>query len=458
MKITVDLHAHSVFAGGTQALKLSSELMNENRKKALKHLEITNQTMPLKGIDIIGTGDCQFLPWTKILKNILLEEENGIFIIPDEINTKFVLQSEVIFTAPIGVRSKIVHLLLLFPSFNSVDRFREYLDSWDVKHEKMARPFIKCRGSSEVSTKLNSILDIDDLIEAIPAHIMTPQGIYGSDIRVNTLKEFFGDVTSRMTIFETGLSADPEFLSLIPELDNRVLISCSDAHSGALHRMGREFTIINLAKVTYPNMITALRNKKIELTAEFPPEEGRFFLTGHRPGRKSPGKHGLKEYCYFSPQHVPTNDICPICNKTLTIGVYQRCCEISKAQNADRRLGEFQVHNKFIRMVPLIDILSDIYKIKTKTAKRLISMYQKIVEIIGPESTLWQLPVSKLKDSLEGQIDENLINAIIQVKNGVFTFHPYGYDGTYGSLKIGQKGNYQDIKVVRSNTPIQTQL
>ena len=458
MKITVDLHAHSVFAGGTQALKQSSEFIKENRKKALKHLEVTNHMMPLKGIDIIGTGDCQYLPWTKILKDILIEEKNGIFIIPDKNNTKFILQSEVIFTAPIGNRSKIVHVLLLFPSFNSVDRFRDYLDSWNVKHEKMARPFIKCQSVNEVSTKINSILDIDDLIEVIPAHIMTPQGIYGSDIRINMLKDFFGDVASRITIFETGLSADPEFLSLIPELDNRVLISCSDAHSGALHRMGREFTIINLPNVTYPNIITSLRNNKIELTAEFPPEEGRFFLTGHRSGRKSPGKHGSKEYCYFSPQHVPPNDICPICNKTLTIGVYQRCCEISKAQNANRNLGEFQIHNKFIRMVPLIDILSDIYKIKTKTAKRLISLYQKIIGIVGPESTLWQQPISTLKDKLEDQIDEKLINAIIQVKNGNFTFHPYGYDGTYGSLKIGQKGNYQDIKVIQSNTPIQTHL
>ncbi|MHA1331244.1 MAG: hypothetical protein ACTSR2_09215, partial [Candidatus Hodarchaeales archaeon] len=347
---------------------------------------------------------------------------------------------------------------LLFPDFNSVEAFQEQLEKWEVKYEKMARPFIKTNSPEMISDRLNTILDIDQWVEAIPAHIMTPQGVFGSNVRINRLEDFFGDVSSRIQIVETGLSADPEFLALIPELDGRTLISCSDAHSSALHRMGREFTIIDIEKLTYRNVITALRRNKIDLTAEFPPEEGRYFLTGHRAGRKSPGKHEKDEYCYFSPKYVPLNDICPICGKTLTIGVFQRCCEISKAQGADRVLHEVKPKSKFITMVPLIDILGNVLKIKTKTAKTLISKYKQIVEEVGPERTLWQIEKEKVRAKLEEKIEGQILEAILKVKERKFTFHPYGYDGTYGELKIGETGDFLNVKVIKSGKPIQTQL
>ncbi|MHA1974693.1 MAG: endonuclease Q family protein [Candidatus Hodarchaeales archaeon] len=458
MKIAMDLHAHSVFAGGTQALKLSPEYMKENKKKALRQLSMTNETMPLKGIELIGTGDCQFIPWTNILKEALSEEDNGIFILKNHHETKFLLQTEVIFTSPIGKRSKIVHVVLLFPDFNSVETFQEQLKKWEVKYEKMARPFIKTKSPNMVADRLNEILDIDSWVEAIPAHIMTPQGVFGSNIRINSLEDFFGNASTRIQVVETGLSADPAFLALIPELDERTLISSSDAHSSALHRMGREFTIINVEKLTYRDIILGLRRNKIDLTAEFPPEEGRFFLTGHRAGRKTPGTHGKDEYCYFSPKHVPVNDICPICGKTLTIGVFQRCCEISRAQGAERVLHEVKPNSKFITMVPLIDILGDVLKIKTKTSKTLISNYKQIIAEIGPESTLWQVNKEKIQEQLEGKIKSNILEAILKIKERDFTFHPYGYDGTYGELKIGETGDFTNVKVIKSAKPIQTQL
>jgi PHP family Zn ribbon phosphoesterase len=459
LEIAVDLHAHSVFAGGTQALKLSAEKVRSNRKKAINHLIKTNETMPLKGIDLIGTGDCQFRIWTDILKEVLIEEKSGVFLLENYQNTYFLLQTEIIFTAPIKKKSKkIVHIIFLFPDFSSIETFRENLDRWEVKHEKMARPFITCSSSNQVSDRMNTLLDINPWIEAIPAHIMTPQGIFGSNIRINKLEDFFGESTKRLKVFETGLSADPEFLGLIPELDNKVLISNSDAHSSALHRMGREFSVLDVPQITYSNIISALRNNKVTFTAEFPPEEGRFFLTGHRPGRKSPGKHNDNEYCYFSPQHVPSGDICPICKKPLTIGVFQRCVEISKTQGANRKLSELKHQRNFIRMVPLIEIICHELKIKTKTAKSAISKYRLIVENIGPELNLWKLSSDDVKNQLDGKIESSLLKAICHVKTGNFTFRPYGYDGIYGSLTIGKRDNFEDIKVINTSRPVQQTL
>ena len=461
MEIAVDLHAHSVFAGGTQALKHSPENKVENERKAISHLTSTNQTMPLKGVDLVGTGDCQYSIWTDILKNVLIEDTKGIFVLESNCQTRFVLQTEMIFTARIGKYSKEAHVIFLFPDFTSVEIFRNLLDKWGIKHHRMARPFITCKSSVQVAERLHTILDIDPLIEAIPAHIMTPQGVFGTgkgNIRINQLSDFFGSATPNIRIIETGLSADPEFLALIPELDDRVLISNSDAHSSALHRMGREFTVLSLSKLDYPSLISGLRKNQIQYTVEFPPEEGRFFLTGHRAGRKRPGLHGDNDYCFFSPKYVPLHDICPICKKSLTIGVFQRCVEISHAQKAERNLGDVQPHKKFIRMVPLIEILSHVSKVKTKTAKSLIAQYRHITSILGPERNLWQLTPEEVEERLISQIEAPILKGILQVKAGDFTFHPYGFDGVYGTLVIGERGNYREVKVINTSQPIQQML
>jgi len=458
MELTVDLHAHSVFAGGTQALKIAPEQSARNREKAINHLKKTNETMPLKGIDLVGTGDCQFAMWTDILEDVLVEDTPGVYYLVDNYHTRFILQTEIIFTLPIQKRKKITHVVFLFPSFTSVRSFTELLDDWGVKHEKMARPFVKCDSSIQVARRINQILDLDPCIEAIPAHIMTPQGVFGSNVRINRLSEFFGDATNRIHAVETGLSADPQFLGLIPELDDKTLISSSDAHSSALHRMGREFTVIQVPKISFSNIITALRKNKVISTAEFPPEEGRFFLTGHRGGRKSPGLHEENEYCYFSPKNVPKKDICPICHKTLTVGVFQRCMEISREQGTERILSDVIPKQKFVRIVPLIDILSSAMGVKTKTAKSVVNKYREIVSLTGPESKLWNLSVQEIELKLSDKIEEHIISAFINIKKGNFTFYPYGFDGEYGSLNIGKTGNFYDIKVIKSNKPRQQQL
>lgn len=463
MEVVVDLHAHSVFAGGTQGLSIGSDNLVANRKKAVSHLAKTNLTMPLKGVDLVGTGDCQFTLWTDILKDVLVEDMNGVFFLQNKYQTRFILQTEMIFTARIGKYSKETHVIFLFPDFSSIEAFRELLDKWEVKHQKMARPFITCQDSVQVAERIHEILDIDPWIEAIPAHIMTPQGVFGpgkGNIRVNHLKDFFSSATSRLCVFETGLSADPEFLALIPELDNKVLISNSDAHSSALHRMGREFTVLSVSKYDYPGIISALRDNHVLLTVEFPPEEGRYFLTGHRAGRKRPGGHGENNYCYFSPQNVPLHDICPICNKPLTIGVFQRCVEVSKAQGVKRELGQVKPRKEFVRMVPLIDILSHTLRVKTKTAKSIVNQYQQITNLVGPERSLWQMTSEEVKEKLFGQIDSSILNAILKVKVGDFTFKPYGFDGVYGTLVIGQKrkNEFTDINVINSVNPIQQTL
>ena len=63
MRINVDLHSHSIY---------SPSVFNVSIEKLA-------YAMVLKGVDIMGTGDCLFPKWLDTLKNALIEIEEGIF-------------------------------------------------------------------------------------------------------------------------------------------------------------------------------------------------------------------------------------------------------------------------------------------------------------------------------------------------------------------------------------------
>ncbi len=80
MEKICDLHIHSRYSGGT------SNLIN------IKNLA---QNCRIKGIDIVGTGDCFHPLWFKEIKLNLDEDSDGLFSFPNISQVKFVLQSEV---------------------------------------------------------------------------------------------------------------------------------------------------------------------------------------------------------------------------------------------------------------------------------------------------------------------------------------------------------------------------
>jgi PHP family Zn ribbon phosphoesterase len=334
MKLNVDLHCHSGASGGVGNLDI----------------EKIAETMPMKGIELLGTGDCLHPEWNSTLKQILNESSEGIFTPTFKSAIKFILQTELIFTCSVETGRKSVHIVFLFPSFEAVGKMKSLFEEWNVKNT-IGRPFVKCDDKEDVAKKLNQIKKIDDLIEIIPAHVMTPQGVFGSDNPINYLNEFFGDAEELIYAVETGLSADPIILGLIPELDKRTLISNSDAHSHHLARLGREFTTLDIKDLTYSAIIKAIRTNNVIRTAEFNPAEGRYFLTGHRAGKTG---HGDK-FCVFSPKYTPKNRRCPICGKKITVGVLERALELNIVQGEDRNLGFLPPNSRpFVHMVPLV--------------------------------------------------------------------------------------------------------
>ena len=95
------------------------------------------------------------------------------------------------------------------------------------------------------------------------------------------------------------------------------VISSSDAHSAAFNRLGREFTEIRADEVSTEAVFSSIKNSGIIKTAEFPPFEGRYYLTGHRGDRE--GHNGEDIFFLDNPP-----ELCPVCGKPLVHGVKER--------------------------------------------------------------------------------------------------------------------------------------
>lgn len=441
MLLNCDLHYHSGASGGVGVIKLDDFI----------------SIAPKKGIDLIGTGDCLHPGWFQTLQSTLreIESDNGLFIHPKDDKICFLLQTEVIFTCQIKSGRKSVHTILLFPSFDAIKSSIRLMEQWGMKNT-IGRPFIKCDDNQDVGDKLLKLLQINDGIEFVPAHVMTPSGVFGSNNPIDHLEDFYGPAVEKINVVETGLSADPVILGLIPELDNFGFISNSDAHSVALNRLGREFTTIDIKERSYWDVISSLRKKKVSYTSEFSPTEGKFFLSGHRAGKKGHGKH----YCVFSPKFTPKNKICPICRKKLTVGVLERAMELTRVQGANREFGYIPPNSqKFVHMVPLVEILARGYfKTKSTSSKKIALLYHKIVEELRNECQLWLLDVKTIKDRLEGKVENEVMDLILQVKDGKFSFKPLGFDGSYGELVIGQKQDpkeYFNVNIITNQARLQ---
>lgn len=426
MHYVVDLHSHSGYAGGVGDISLA----------------VVASTMAKKGINAFGVGDCLQPAWREKLSGLLVEKEPGLYGLSEHSSetepARFVMQTEVIFTSPVvsGGR-KGTHVVLLFPNFSCVDGGIALLRKWGVKLA-MGRPFIKCDSADVVAERCAAFRDLDPSVMIIPAHVFTPQGIYGSDHPVDSLREVFGDFSDSITTVETGLSSDPALLAMLPELDGMTLLSNSDCHSGALNRVGREFTALEIdAAPSYEGIVSSLRNGRVLYTAEFPPAEGRYFLTGHRAGLE---RHD-SGFCYYSPGESPSDGRCPICGKKLTVGMLDRLLYLSRHQckpGEVRTLDSVVPRQKMKTLVPLVEVIARGLGIKSVTSRKVLSCYDMIIERIGTEAALWNVSVAELGKVLHDAVPVSVLTSIEQVSSGDFSFQP-GFDGQYGELRLGER-------------------
>ena len=414
MPIAVDLHSHSSYAGGVGTIQLPS----------------LAETMRYKGIQVFGVGDCLFPAWRKEYQAQLTETSENLFHLKGTA-AHFIRQTEVIFTVTLSrYKHRIMaHHIILFPDDNAIDKMTDWLKKKGHKNT-IARPFIVCRDEHELQDSLFEIQAIDPRLEIIPAHILTPDGVLGSKNGLGSWTEFYGDFVSNIHAVETGLSADPRMLCQIPDLQGKAVISNSDCHSAALNRVGREFTILDINEMSYDGIIQSLRNRKILMTAEFLPSEGRYYLTGHRADRHE----DKSEVCFLDAKDDIT--LCPLCGKKLLPGVKSRAKQLSD-------LSIVPVTQPFMHLIPLIEVIAFALKLKSVDNNKVIASYKKCLSIFNTEIELWQSSAENIQELLDNNLPQEIIQHIIAVRKGDFCFDPPGFDGCYGILNIHLENTHE---------------
>ncbi|MCK5836293.1 MAG: UvrD-helicase domain-containing protein, partial [Desulfobacula sp.] len=250
------------------------------------------------------------------------------------------------------------------------------------------------------------------------AHIWTPWfSMFGSKSGFDTIEECFDDLTDQIFAVETGLSSDLPMNWRVAELDHVALISNSDAHSPGY--LGRNASVFN-TDLDYYLIRKALKTNDLDAfqgTLDMYPDQGKYHYDGHRKCNISLNPSEAAEL----------GNICPECGKPLTLGVLHRVQEL-----ATREEG-FMPENRqgYTSIIPLADILSEIFGVGPKT-KKVNKYYQKAIETLGPElKILTDLSCDKIEKAGVPLLAE----AVMRMRNGDIYIDP-GFDGEYGKVNI----------------------
>ncbi len=403
--LIADLHIHSRFSRGCSR-DLSPETLW--------------QWSRLKGIDLLGTGDFTHPGWLTELREKLVEDEGGLLKIRPGVSlpgvyasccgeTRFLPSAEISCIYRRHDRTRKVHLLLLAPDLETVGRINTALERIGNLASD-GRPILGLDAYRLMAT----MLDISPRITVIPAHAWTPHfSVFGAFSGFDTLEECFGDLTPHIRAIETGLSSDPPMNRRIPALDGIQLISCSDAHS--LTKLGREATLFDCPP-SYDDVMAAISTGRgLAGTIEFFPQEGKYFLDGHRGCGVCLEPEETRRY----------GGRCPKCGGRITVGVLHRVEQLATRPPGERpdRLPPFE------SLVPLQELIAAVVGVGV-SSKRVMGLYQGLLERVGNEFHL-------LREAEEGAIAAasmpEVARAIINMRSGKVSITP-GYGGEFGRI------------------------
>lgn len=358
----------------------------------------------IKGITVLGSGDFTHPLWFDCLKSELAESAQGLFSLKTaHAGVFFILSSEISLIYKKNNKVRKVHLLILAPSLTTVEKINFRLDQrFNLKAD--GRPILGI-SARDLSAQ---ILDIDDQVLIIPAHIWTPWfSLLGSKSGFDSVEECFEDYSPHIYAVETGLSADPPMLASVSSLRRLTFLSNSDAHSA--RNIGREANELD-CNLNYDGIAHAIRTGDMVRTIEFFPEAGKYHYDGHRHCAVSLSPDAARKL----------GDLCPVCAKPLTLGVLHRVQELADQE------GKTPI--PFVYQIPLKKILAQLLKCG-EASKKVEQHYFSLIDRFGPEFHLLQrLPVEEISKS-----DEPLAAAIQAMRENRVRRIP-GYDGVYGRI------------------------
>ena len=442
MEFVTDLHLHSKYS-----------------RAVSKDMNLQNMALwgTKKGLDLLSTCDWLHPLWFREIKTELEEEESGIFKLKDnqDFRTRFILSVEISSIYSQNGRVHRIHNLIFSPSISICEKIAAELVKRGCNLSSDGRPIV---GLSSIQL-MELIYSIDKEVLLVPCHAWTPWfALYGSNSGFDSIDECFGEYADKIYGIETGLSSDPFMNWQIKELENRSMLSFSDAHS--LPKMGREATVFmtktddSKFKLTFQDITDAIKQKaagrlKIGYTIEFYPEEGKYHYTGHRN-------------CNFVQDPKQTKldgDICPVCKRPLTVGVMHRVEELAQGSFPEEVsklnpngvkwiVDENKKHPPFVRLVPLNEIIAESLR-STVSSQKVKDLFDKLCAKFSSElSVLLKVPIQDLRKEAGPRVAEG----VDKVRRGNIVILP-GFDGQYGIVKI-----WDDKKTAEKQEETKSQL
>ncbi len=214
--IVADLHLHSKYS------RAVSPQMD---------LSVMAKMAVIKGINFLATGDFTNPEWFLNLQDQLIEQNEGVYMVKNQEGTdvvRYIVGGEIscIFTQ--YGKGRRIHVIVLLPSLEIASKVRQEMERRGCNLRSDGRPII----SLSIRQLCELLFTIDPSILVIPAHIWTPWfGVLGAKSGFDSLRECYGEYAENIFAVETGLSSNPEMNWKINELDNRSIVSFSDAHS-----------------------------------------------------------------------------------------------------------------------------------------------------------------------------------------------------------------------------------
>ena len=410
--LIADLHIHSRFSRAT------------SRECDAPHLDLWARR---KGVGLLGTGDFTHPVWRAELGEALEEADQGVFALKDALRLpcevagepRFVLSAEISSIYKKDGRTRKVHNVILMPSFQAAERLCARLERVGNLHSD-GRPILglDCRDLLEMT------LEACPEAVFIPAHIWTPHfSLLGAFSGFDSIEECFGDLSGHIRALETGLSSDPPMNWRVSNLDGRILLSNSDAHSPA--KLAREANLLS-TQANYPALRRAVESGEgFEGTIEFFPEEGKYHLDGHR----------ACEVCLEPSQTAQLQGRCPVCGRKLTIGVKHRVEAL-----ADRPEGCAMPASgrPFESLMPLCEVLASCMGVSA-ASKRVAERYFHLLSELGNEMyILREAPLGDVRAAGGWALEE----AIRRLRAGK-VLRKSGYDGEYGVISLFAPGEME---------------
>jgi uncharacterized protein (TIGR00375 family) len=416
MRFIADLHIHSKFSRAT-----SRDMTFDNIAYWAK----------IKGLSLVASSDFTHPEWFFLTKEKLEPAGNGFFrlksilppvnghlkniaVRPGDVH--FVLSTEISFIYSKRGKVRKVHLLILAPDFETVEKLNNRLAGLGNLRSD-GRPIL----GLDARHFVRIVADLCPRCVVIPSHIWTPWfSLFGANSGFDAIEECFEEMTPFIFALETGLSSDPPMNWRLSALDKYALVSNSDAHSPS--RLGREANVFD-TDFSFKGLVSAIKARdgdRFKYTVEFFPEEGKYHYDGHR-------KCGV----VFSPKEsLLHKDLCPKCGKKLTIGVMHRVEELADREEGMKPLSRVP----FRHLIPLNEIIAEAIE-KTPECQSVWDVYFRLVREFGDEhKVLIEVPASELARL---QL-ERIGLAIDRMRKGAVKIAP-GHDGDYGRVSLFER-------------------